>query len=72
MNKILDFPATTTARPEQALAGALAHAKAGRLQDVLIVGYDANGDLYVRSSRMDRKDALWLSEQLRQYALGGA
>ena len=48
---------------------ALAHAKAGRLQDVLIVGYDANGDLYVRSSRMDRKDALWLSEQLRKYAL---
>ena len=69
MNKILEFPATTTARPEQALAGALAHAKAGRLQDVLIVGYDSNGELYVRSSRMNRQDALWLAEQLRKYAL---
>ena len=69
MNKILEFPATTTARPEQALSGALAHARAGLLQDILIVGYDSNGELYVRSSRMDRKDALWIAEQLRKYAL---
>ena len=72
MNKVLSFPASTTALPEQALASALSYAEAGRLQDVLIVGYDDDGDLYVRSSRMDRKDALWLSEQLRQYAVGGA
>ena len=69
MNKILNFPPTTTARPEQALAGALSFAQEGMLQDVLIVGYDAEGELYVRSSRMDRKDALWLAEQLRKYAL---
>ncbi len=40
------------------------------LQDVLIVGYDGDGELVIRSSRMDRKDALWLSEKLRSYALG--
>lgn len=28
-------------------------------------------ELIIRSSRMDRKDALWLSELLRQWALGG-
>lgn len=38
-------------------------------QDCLVVGYDSDGDLFVRSSRMDRKLALWLAEQLRLYAL---
>jgi hypothetical protein len=41
------------------------------LQDVLIVGYDGNGELLVRSSRMDRKDALWLAELLRNWAING-
>lgn len=55
--------------PQQALLSALEFANNNNLQDVLIVGYDGDGDLLVRSSRMDRKDALWLSEQLRIYAL---
>lgn len=55
--------------PRQALLSALEFSESDNLQDVLVVGYDAAGDLVVRSSRMDRKDALWLSEQLRQYAL---
>lgn len=40
------------------------------LKDVLGVGYDGDGFLIGRSSKMDRKDALWLSEKLRAYALG--
>lgn len=70
MNSVLPFPVSTTLTPEQALASALANATAGLIQDVLIVGYDEVGELFVRSSRMDRKDALWLAEQLRKYALG--
>lgn len=69
MNNVLNFPATTTLTPEQALHSALKFAKEYGLQDALIVGYDEDGELFVRSSRMDRKDALWLAEQLRLYAL---
>lgn len=67
---IFAFPATTTMMPEQALRSALDFATNNDLQDVLVVGYDGDGTLLVRSSRMDRKEALWLSEQLRRYALG--
>ena len=70
MKNVLAFPATTTMTPQQALLSALDFANNDNLQDVLVVGYDGDGELIVRSSRMDRKDALWLSEQLRLYALG--
>lgn len=70
MKNILSFPPTTTMTPQQALLSALEFANNDNLQDVLIVGYDGAGELLVRSSRMDRKDALWLAEQLRLHALG--
>jgi len=70
MKNILAFPATTTMTPQQALLSALEFANTDNLQDVLVVGYDRYGELLVRSSRMDRRDALWLSEQLRKHALG--
>lgn len=69
MNNVMHFPPTTTMTPRQALLSALEFAENDRLQDVLVVGYDDDGDLVIRSSRMDRKDALWLSEMLRRYAL---
>jgi hypothetical protein len=40
------------------------------LQEVMIMGYDADGDLIIASSAMSRKDALWLAEKARQSALG--
>lgn len=67
---VFAFPATTTMTPEQALRSALEFATNDNLQDVLVAGYDGDGVLLVRSSRMDRKEALWLSEQMRRYALG--
>lgn len=67
---IAPFSAGTNMSPLQALLSALEFAENDNMQDALIVGYDAAGDLIVRSSQMDRKDALWLAEQLRQYALG--
>ena len=60
------LPASTTLTPTQALASAAAE----ELTDVLVVGYDTDGDLFVRSSRMDRKDALWMAEALKLWALG--
>ncbi len=72
MKTVVAFPASVTFTPEQALLSVLEFARNDNLQDVLIVGYDADGDLLVRSSRMDRKDALWLAEQLRLHALGAS
>ena len=70
MNNVHPLPASDTFTPMQALLSALEFANHDNLKDVLVVGYDGDGDLIVRSSRMDRKDALWLSEQLRRYAMG--
>lgn len=68
---ITSLPATTTFTTRQALLSAMEFSDNDNLQDVLIVGYDGNGELLVRSSRMDRKDALWLSELLRNWAITG-
>lgn len=68
---ITSLPATTTFNPRQALLSAMEFSDNDNLQDVLIVGYDGNGELLIRSSRMDRKDALWLAEMLRDWALTG-
>ena len=66
---ITTLPASTTFTPKQALLSAMEFVENDNLQDVLIIGYDGDGELIIRSSRMDRKDALWLSELLRNWAL---
>lgn len=68
-DNIFTFPPTDTMTPEQALQSALQFAEQEGLQSCVIVGYDNDDYLFVRSSRMDRKFALWLAEQLRLYAL---
>ena len=68
---ITSLPPTTTFTPRQALLSAMEFSDNDNLQDVLIVGYDGEGELIVRSSRMDRKDALWLAELLRNWAISG-
>lgn len=62
---VLSFPASNHFTPEQALHSALQL----DLADVVIVGFDRDGDLAVRSSRMSRQEALFLAEKLKQYAL---
>jgi len=71
MKNILSFPASTTMTPEQALNSMLEFTRTDNLQDVLCVGYDAEGNLIVRSSRMDRRDALWMAEMMRLWAIDG-
>lgn len=66
MNTVLNFPAASTMTPEQALNTA----QKDGFRDVLIVGYDEDGSLMIRSSRMSRMDALWLAELLKRHALG--
>lgn len=48
---------------------ALAYAAKEDLKDVLIIGYDQNDDLVVRSSAMNCKDALWMLEKAKHYTL---
>jgi hypothetical protein len=66
MNNVVPLPASTTLTPEQALASAAGLC----LKDVLIIGYDSDGDFTVRSSRMSRMDALWLAKLAERWALG--
>lgn len=35
----------------------------------VIMGYDKDGDFIVRSSKMSRKDALWMLEQAKLHIL---
>lgn len=51
--------------PEQALS----HCLMEKLKGVIIIGYDSDGEFVVRSSHMDRKEALWLIELARHHIL---
>lgn len=71
MNNVYSLPATDAMTPLQALLSALEFAKNDDLNEVLIIGYDGDGDFMVRSSKMDRRDALWLVERMRLYVMDG-
>jgi len=64
---VIALPASTTYTPEQALQSALNES----LTDVLIIGYDNDGELVIRSSKMSRMDALWMTEKAKEWALRG-
>lgn len=64
---VIALPASTAFTPEQALESA----KALDMTDALIVGYDQDGVLVVRSSRMTCAEALFLLEKAKQWAMSG-
>lgn len=66
---IYDLPASTNWTPEQALKSSLEFAYEGRLKEVMIIGVLDDDTLLVRSSKMDRKEALWLSKQAELHTL---
>lgn len=61
------LPATTTYTAEQALQAALAD----ELSDVLVLGYNAEGELVVRSSRLTCAEALFLANKGARWAESG-
>ena len=72
-SNVIALPASSSYTPEQALRSALMKLDDDGLADVLILGYDNNGELFIRSSNMSRADALWITEQAKQWCLyGGA
>jgi len=58
--------------PAQALHSAIADAENGcGLQDVLIVAYDADGCLYIRSSKMTCAEAFFMANKAMRWAESG-
>ena len=68
--KIIALPASVNYTPEQALLSALDLARDDNLTDVLIIGYDADGMLVVRSSKMTRAEGLFMLEKAKPWTLG--
>lgn len=69
--KVIALPASANYTPEQALLSALEFARNDNLSDVLVIGYDGDGDLLIRSSRMTRAEGLFMTEKARMWAMEG-
>jgi hypothetical protein len=67
MTNLLRLPPSTTFTAEQALQSALDD----NLQDVLILGYDQDGVLYVRSSRITCAEAMFMCQKGMRWAESG-
>jgi hypothetical protein len=71
MTNLLRLPPTTTMTAEQALQSALVDAEEKHLTDVLICGYDKDGDLYIRSSRLTCAEAMFMANKALRWAESG-
>lgn len=71
MTNLIRLPPTTTMTAEQALESALVDARENGLQDVLIIGYDCDGDLFIRSSRLNCAQALFMANKAMRWAESG-
>lgn len=58
----------TSMTPAQALYSATADAESRGMQDVLIIAYDADGELYIRSSRMTCAEAFFMANKAMRWA----
>lgn len=64
---VFRLPASSTFTAQQALESALGDG----LKDVLVMGYDADGALYIRSSRLTCAEAAFLAQKGLHWALSG-
>jgi hypothetical protein len=64
---IISLPASTSYTPEQALQSALQM----ELTDVMIIGYDFEGELFVRSSKMTRAEGLFMVKKAEEWSMYG-
>ena len=71
MTNLIRLPATTTMTAEQALQSALVDAESNDLTDVLIIGYNYDGTLYIRSSRLTCSQAFFLASKAARWAQEG-
>ncbi len=66
---VISLPASKNFHPDQALKSAMDMGE--RLTDVLIVGYDDDNTLFVRSSHLSRAEAVFLLEKAKEWAMYG-
>lgn len=71
MTNLIRLPPTTTMTAQQAIQSALVDTEDGHLKDVLIIGYDKDGDLYIRSSRLTCAEAFFLANKGALWAQNG-
>lgn len=62
---VIALPASNSFTPEQALRSALELVRFDILTDVLVIGYDSDGVLIIRSSKMSRCDAIFMLEKAK-------
>lgn len=67
MSNVVHLPSSAAFTVEQALD----NSKTKDLKEVVVLGIDQNGDLFMNTSRMSRKDALWIMEIARLWTLQG-
>jgi hypothetical protein len=71
VSNLIRLKPSVTMTAEQALESALVDAKGKHLQDVLICGYDEDGTLYIRSSRLNCAEAFFLASKAATWAQNG-
>lgn len=64
--KVVELGPHCDMTPEEALAVA----SRKRWQDVVVCGFDEDGDFVSLSSNMTREEALWMAEHLKLHAMG--
>lgn len=65
--KVIHMQPSTNYTPEQALNQALKY----DLTDVMIIGYDFEGELFIRSSKMTRAEGLFMVKKAEEWSMYG-
>lgn len=65
--KVISLPASVNYTPEQALQSALQ----ADLTDVMVIGYNKDGELFVRSSKMTRAEGLFMVKKAEEWSMYG-
>ncbi len=71
MSNLIRLKPATTMTAQQALESALVDAESAHLTDVLICGYDADGGLYIRSSRLTIAESFFLANLAARWTQNG-
>ncbi len=68
---VIALPASVNYTAEQALLSALDFCRDCGLTDVIVLGYDTDGDLYVRSSKLTRAEGLFMTKKAEDWCMLG-
>jgi hypothetical protein len=69
-DEVIEFPGTTRLRTP--VPRVLASAAGAKLQDVVVIGRDEDGNLYLSSSSPDGPDVIWLIELAKRFIFATA